>query len=343
MTAPQQQKLRIKGPVVITGNRLGDGAVVYRTQDRRLVDAARRGFRHHRGRKRDRASEGRQCERHRGGRRLCRAGIARSGQDQARQSARAHSPARPDFRASGSGGLSDVCLRRVRPHAGCRTGRRFSRSGGAPVVGRTLRRRVQAAAPDERRLSATACLYAAGRDPLWHAVIGADAHACACRASLRSRLRPFHHPAEYPVQLDQARRNAGRAGGALAGRSARDADQRQLHPQRHQRSMGRRRARRGRGPAHPGGNPAPAFDHASGILVPAAQVQDRGDRGRSRPRRHPRARHRPSPAQERRGRGGLRGGCRRRARPHAVHRQDHQAVPAQARPAELCRGGFARL
>lgn len=33
MTAPQQQKLRIKGPVVITGNRLGDGAVVYRTGD----------------------------------------------------------------------------------------------------------------------------------------------------------------------------------------------------------------------------------------------------------------------------------------------------------------------
>jgi hypothetical protein len=34
MTAPQQQKLRIKGPVVITGNRLGDGAVVYRTAER---------------------------------------------------------------------------------------------------------------------------------------------------------------------------------------------------------------------------------------------------------------------------------------------------------------------
>ena len=31
MTAPQQQKLKVKGPVVITGNRLGDGAVVYRT------------------------------------------------------------------------------------------------------------------------------------------------------------------------------------------------------------------------------------------------------------------------------------------------------------------------
>jgi len=34
MTAPQQQKLKVKGPVVITGNRLGDGAVVYRTAER---------------------------------------------------------------------------------------------------------------------------------------------------------------------------------------------------------------------------------------------------------------------------------------------------------------------
>ncbi len=31
MTAPQQQKLKVKGPVVVTGNRLSDGAVVYRT------------------------------------------------------------------------------------------------------------------------------------------------------------------------------------------------------------------------------------------------------------------------------------------------------------------------
>ncbi len=35
MTAPQQQKLKITGPVVVTGNRLGDGAVVYRTGDGR--------------------------------------------------------------------------------------------------------------------------------------------------------------------------------------------------------------------------------------------------------------------------------------------------------------------
>lgn len=31
MTSPLQQKLKIAGPVVVTANRLGDGAVVYRT------------------------------------------------------------------------------------------------------------------------------------------------------------------------------------------------------------------------------------------------------------------------------------------------------------------------
>jgi hypothetical protein len=31
MTSPLQQKLKITGPVVITANRLGNGAVVYRT------------------------------------------------------------------------------------------------------------------------------------------------------------------------------------------------------------------------------------------------------------------------------------------------------------------------
>jgi hypothetical protein len=33
MTSPLQQKLKVKGPVVITANRLGDGAVVYRSAD----------------------------------------------------------------------------------------------------------------------------------------------------------------------------------------------------------------------------------------------------------------------------------------------------------------------
>lgn len=35
MTSPLQQKLKITGPVVITANRLGDGAVVYRAADGR--------------------------------------------------------------------------------------------------------------------------------------------------------------------------------------------------------------------------------------------------------------------------------------------------------------------
>lgn len=35
MTSPLQQKIRIKGPVVVTANRLTDGAVVYRTADAR--------------------------------------------------------------------------------------------------------------------------------------------------------------------------------------------------------------------------------------------------------------------------------------------------------------------
>jgi hypothetical protein len=44
MTSPLQQKLKITGPVVVTANRLGDGAVIYRTADGRwstaLADAA---------------------------------------------------------------------------------------------------------------------------------------------------------------------------------------------------------------------------------------------------------------------------------------------------------------
>jgi len=33
MTSPLQQKLKISGPVVVTANRLSDGAVVYRTAE----------------------------------------------------------------------------------------------------------------------------------------------------------------------------------------------------------------------------------------------------------------------------------------------------------------------
>ena len=34
MTSPLEQKLKITGPVVVTANRLGDGAVIYRTGER---------------------------------------------------------------------------------------------------------------------------------------------------------------------------------------------------------------------------------------------------------------------------------------------------------------------
>lgn len=44
MTSPLQQKIKVTGPVVITANRLQDGAVVYRTADNawstNLTDAA---------------------------------------------------------------------------------------------------------------------------------------------------------------------------------------------------------------------------------------------------------------------------------------------------------------
>jgi hypothetical protein len=33
MTAPQQQKLKVTGPVVVTANRTADGAVIYRAAD----------------------------------------------------------------------------------------------------------------------------------------------------------------------------------------------------------------------------------------------------------------------------------------------------------------------
>jgi predicted nucleic acid-binding protein len=33
MTSPREQKLRITGPVVVTANRLADGAVIYRAAD----------------------------------------------------------------------------------------------------------------------------------------------------------------------------------------------------------------------------------------------------------------------------------------------------------------------
>ena len=82
---------------------------------------------------------------------------------------------------------------------------------------------------------------------------------------------------------------------------------------------------------------------ASRVHVPAAQVQDRRQRRPARSRRHPGARHRPAGRAQRGGRTRLHRLCRRRARPHAVDRQESARVPAGARFARLLRGDFARL
>ena len=74
MTAPQQQKLKVTGPVVVTANRLSDGAVVYltvgkewttRIEDAAVVSTAPAAT------ELLQAAHGRRCRR---GRRLCRAG-----------------------------------------------------------------------------------------------------------------------------------------------------------------------------------------------------------------------------------------------------------------------------
>src|SRR2546430_5762173 len=116
----------------------------------------------------------------------------------------------------------------------------------------------------------------------------------------------------------------------LARRAARHADQRQLRAQHHDRSMGRRRARRDRGSAHLGGAAASASDAASRILLPAAQVQDCAYRLRARPRGGENPRHRPAHVSQRGRRDRLRGDGGRRARAHPVSRQDHKALPAEA-------------
>ena len=349
MTAPQQQKLKIKGPVV---------------DHRQPARRRRRGLSH--GRRqlddasstrplsspptpaRDRASDGRESpttsRRSAPMSRRCRYRRSRRVQPgNLRERIRLR---RPDLRAAGPALRISACIvyddfdrtlvaERVA---------RISRSGGAPAVRRTDRGRVQAAAADERRLSAAARLYAADRHSLRHAVIGPVAHACACRAPLRSRLRPFHHAAEHPVQLDQARRTAGRDGrsrakpactacrpAAIACATSRPINGPASRPTRSRTRASGRRSCASISTLHPEFSFLP---RKFKIAVTAADA---------RPRRHPRARHRPAAAPQRRGRGRLRGDGRRRARPHAVHRQDHQAVPAQARSAELCRGGPARL
>ena len=124
--------------------------------------------------------------------------------------------------------------------ASSRARRAVPLSGRAAAFRRADRRRIQAAAPDERALSAAPRLHAAHRRALRHAGGAAVAHAGAYRAQIRQGLRPFHHAAEHPVQLAQAGRRARHAGRSRHRRDACDPDERQLHPQRHRRSFRRR-------------------------------------------------------------------------------------------------------
>ena len=95
-----------------------------------------------------------------------------------------------------------------------------------------------------------------------------------------------------------------------------------LHPQCDVGPSRRRCARRTRRPAPMVRDHPPVVDLPSGILGPAAQVQDRGDRRDARPRGREGPRHRPSDEEERRRRNRLRSHGRRRPWPHALYRSD---------------------
>jgi len=242
MTSPLQQKLKVTGPVVVTANRLGDGAVVYRSVDGTwttelaaatvvtttpaasdLLTAAL-------------------ADKAQGGRCLCRAGGIDPGTGRAAgQSARGGSvaTARPShFRASAEGSSCTFTTTSTARLSRNRV-REFRDQVARRLSGRIDGRRVQAVAAHERRLSAAARLYAADRHSLWHALLRAIAHACACGAPLRPQLRSFHHAPEHSVQLDQARRIARCDGRSGARRHARHADQRQLRAQYHDPTNGR--------------------------------------------------------------------------------------------------------
>ena len=131
------------------------------------------------------------------------------------------------------------------------------------------------------------------RHSLRHAQSAADAHARLHRAQLRPRLRPLHHPPEPPVPLAGAEGHPRHPRTPRRCRDARHPDLGQLHPQRHRRPFRRSRRRRDRRSAPLCRDPAPVVVAAPGIHLPAAQVQDRGDRRAARPRRDPGPRHRP--------------------------------------------------
>ena len=207
----------------------------------------------------------------------------------------------------------------------------FREPGRAPARRLADRGRVQAAAADERPLSAAPRLHAArspfptarsiARQMRQLAVIADKYDRGYGHFTTRQNIQ-FNWPRlrDVPDILDAARRR----------RDALHPDLGQLHPQRHRRPFRRRRRRRDRGSA-PDRRADPAMvDPPPGILLPAAQVQDRGDRRRARPRRGRGARYRHAHRPQRGRRDRLRGPGRRRPRPHADDRQGRARLPAAA-------------
>ena len=189
----------------------------------------------------------------------------------------------------------DVPLQRIRPLLRSPAGRTVPRSAATPSFGRARRRGVPAPAPAERLVRAAPCADVASR----RAVRRVEQHAAPCagprrprvrrqgRRSLRRpwrRLRPLLDAAERAVQLDRARRRGHCDGPARRCRHARHPDERQLHPQHHERLLRRHRARRRRRPAAVLRDPAPVEHAAPGVRLPATQVQDRRERRCRRPR-----------------------------------------------------------
>ena len=208
----------------------------------------------------------------------------------------------------------------------------------APPGRRADRGPVQAAAADERPLSAAARLHAADRHPLRHADSAPAAQARRHRRTLRQGLRPLHHPPEHPVQLDQAEGRAGHPGRAGRGRDARHPDlaataSATSPPTTLPAPPPTRSTTRASGPScsASGRRLHPEFSllpRKFKIAVTALAARPRRGRGRTTSA--------CGCLRRRRGRDRLRGHGRRRAWAARRDRQDRPRVPAGGRAAPYC-------
>ena len=162
------------------------------------------------------------------------------------------------------------------------------------LAGELTRGRVQAAAADERPLSAAARLHAADRHPLRHAELAPAAQARLDRATPTTRATatsPRGRTCSSTGSSWRTRRTSWRDLAEVEMHAIQTS--RQLHPQRHHRPLRRRRRRRGRRPAALGRAAAPVVDAAPRILATCrASSRSRSPARRTTARRSG-ARHRP--------------------------------------------------